>query len=64
MKITTVMREAFERAKITKSTSAALVNKCAHAFQSGAGVFSIGKGWNAHLSFKTAQTLKAQGVLE
>lgn len=60
----TNMREAFSRARVTMDTSGALVNKCAHAFMSNAGVHKMGKGWNAHLSFKTAQALKAQGILE
>lgn len=60
----TNMRQAFAAATITRTTGAAIVNQCARAFQQGAGIVRIGKGWNAHLSFKTAQELKAQGILQ
>lgn len=58
------MRQAFYTAEVTRSTSGALLNKCARAFDRGVGMVNIGKGWNAHLSFKTAQELKAQGILQ
>lgn len=60
----TNMRQAFAAATITRTTGAAIVNQCVRAFQQGAGIVRIGKGWNAHLSFKTAQELKAQGILQ
>lgn len=59
----TNMRQVFAAATITRTTGAVIVNQCARAFKNGAGVVNIGKGWNAHLSFKTAQELKAQGIL-
>jgi hypothetical protein len=59
----TNMRQAFEDAKITRSTSAAVVNACARAIRGNGGIVKMGKGWNAHLSFRTAQELKAQGII-
>jgi hypothetical protein len=46
----TAMREAFARVGIAPSNPRA-------------GLVHMGKGWNASLSFKTAQALKAQGIL-
>jgi hypothetical protein len=63
MQIATNMREAFINAKVSQGTSAAIINACAKAVQRNAGVMDFGKGWNARLSFKTAQQLKAEGIL-
>lgn len=55
----TAMYEAFIAARVTKHTGAAIVNTCAKALQSPqAGLINLGKGWNAHLSFKTAKKLE------
>jgi hypothetical protein len=52
------MYEAFVAAKIARNTGAAIINTCAKALKDkGAGVVYKGKGWNAHLSYKTAQKL-------
>jgi hypothetical protein len=52
----TNMREAFLNAKIVRSTGAAIVNTCAKALQGKAGIMRK-PGWNASLSFRTAQSL-------
>ncbi len=60
----TVMRQAFINASVTlfpkkgqEATSAAIINTCAKALNGKAGIVNIGKGWNARLSFKTAERL-------
>ena len=63
MQVNTNMREAFINAKVVQGTGAAIINSCAKSVQRGAGVLNLGKGWNASLSFKTAEKLKAEGVL-
>lgn len=63
MLIDTNMRQAFIAAKVGPGTGAAIINSCAKAVQRGAGVLNLGKGWNASLSFKTAEKLKAEGIL-
>lgn len=63
MQVNTNMREAFINAKVSRSTGAAIINSCAKAVQRGAGILNLGKGWNASLSFKTAEKLKAEGIL-
>ena len=63
MNVNTAIRNAFEAATIKRGTSAAIINSCAKAMQGNAGIVNIGKGWNAHLSYATAQKLKQEGVL-
>lgn len=60
---TTSMREAFIAGRVYKGTGAAIINQAAKALRHGAGVLNFGKAWNAHLSYKTAQQLKAEGIL-
>ena len=65
MQVSTSMRHAFTNAKVrlTKGTTqkpttgAAIMNQCMTALERGAGLMNWGKGWNAHLSFKTAKLL-------
>lgn len=58
----TNMREAFVASTIKRGTGAAIINTCAKAMFSTAGVLKVPR-WNAHLSYKTAQELKEQGIL-
>lgn len=53
------MRHAFINAKVVPSTGAAIINSCAKALATQAGVMNWGKGWNAALSFNTAKKLHA-----
>jgi hypothetical protein len=58
MRILTSVSQAFIDAKITKSTGAAIINTCAKALERGPFELVLPKaGWNAHLSYKTAQKL-------
>lgn len=59
----TAMHEAFLAATVKRSTGAAIINSCAKALRHNAEGMRMGKGWNAHLSFKTAEKLKAEGIL-
>lgn len=56
--VSTNMRNAFIGAAIMRSTGAAVVNQCAKALHNGAGIHKV-RGWNASLSFTTAQKLGA-----
>jgi len=60
METLTTMSYAFQNAKVTKSTGAAVINTCARAMRNRPWVVDEGKnGWNAHLSFRTAKKLNA-----
>jgi hypothetical protein len=59
MQTITAMRQAFMNARVTKQTGAAVVNACAKALLYDGGVIRHADKWNASLSFKSAQQLKA-----
>ena len=59
MEILTTMSHAFLNAKVARGTGAAIINTCARAMRNRPWVVDEGKGWNAHLSFRTAKKLGA-----
>lgn len=60
--INTAMREAFIKSFDKVRRSSPVVDKVLASLDTHAGVIKR-NDWNASLSFKTAQTLKAQGIL-
>lgn len=61
-----VMRNAFDSIlmrHINFKTAQKLAASVSGALNTHMGMWNIGKGWNANLSFKTAQKLKAEGIL-
>lgn len=61
-----VMRNAFDSIlmrHINFKTAKGVAASVSGALNTHMGMWNMGKGWNAHLSFKTAQKLKAEGIL-
>lgn len=63
---TGVLRAAFDNIlmrHINFKTAKDVAASVSGALNSTLGLWKMGQGWNAHLSFKTAQKLKEQGIL-
>lgn len=60
----TSIRLALVNAKVSASvTETKLARTCIRVLQGNSGIINLGKGWNASLSFKTANKLKEEGIL-
>jgi hypothetical protein len=63
----TQMTQAFRNAQVFPSASAVLVDKCIDAItkqEKQKPNADQQRGWSAHLSFKTYNELKAQGIMQ
>jgi hypothetical protein len=63
----TQFTQAFRNARVFPSTSKALVAKCISAITKQEAVKpneEQKRGWSTHLSYKTYQELKAQGIMQ
>lgn len=62
MLVQTQMRTAFLNARVPRNAKGSIINAVGQSARVGSGMKKV-QDWNAHLSLKTYETLKKQGVM-